>query len=91
MSNNNVVRTAYDYQERTGDNDVNDIHAYCEELETEAKKAEHLEFLDLKLDLQFEEIKKLAKIVGKAKIQEMTDKAITNYKQNIRRANVKFA
>jgi len=91
MSNNNVVRTENDWQERTGDNDVRDIQAYCEELETEAEIAEHLEFLELKLDLQFAEIAKLARTVGKAKVKEMTDKAITNYKQNIRRANAKFA
>jgi len=91
MTNNNVVRTAYDYQERTGDNDLRDIQAFCEGLETEAEREEHLEFLELKLDLQFEEIKKLARTAGKAKVKEMTDKAVTNYKQNIRRANAKFA
>lgn len=87
----NIIRTANDYQERLGDEDLRDIQAFCEELETEAEIAEHLEFLELKLDLQFAEIAKLARTVGKAKVKEMTDKAITNYKQNIRRANAKFA
>ena len=91
MSNNNVVRTAYDYQERLGDNDDRDIQDYCEELETDAELEEQREFLELKLDLQFAEISKLARTIGKAKIKEMTDKAITNYKQNIRRLNAKFA
>jgi len=91
MTNNNVVRTAYDYQERTGDNDLNDIQAFCEELETEAEREEYREFLELKLDLKFAEIAKLARTVGKAKVKEMTDKAITNYKQNLRRLNAKFA
>ena len=87
----NIIRTENDYQERLGDNDLRDIQAYCEELETEAEIAERLEFLELKLDLQFAEIAKLARTVGKAKVKEMTDKAITNYKQNLRRANAKFA
>ena len=91
MTNNNVVRTAYDYQERLGDNDSRDIQDYCEELETEAELEEHLEFLELKLDLRFAEIAKLARTIGKAKVKEMTDKAITNYKQNLRRLNAKFA
>ena len=91
MTNNNVVRTAYDYQERTGDDDLRDIQDYCEGLETEAEREEHREFLELKLDLQFAEIAKLARTVGKAKVKEMTDKAITNYKQNLRRLNAKFA
>ena len=91
MSNNNVVRTAYDYQERLGDNDDRDIQDYCEELETDAELEEQREFLELKLDLQFAEISKLARTIGKAKIKEMTDKAITNYKQNLRRLNAKFA
>lgn len=91
MNNNNIVRTANDYQERLGDNDLRGIQAYCEELETEAEIAERLEFLDLKLDLEFEKIKKLAKTAGKAKIKEITDKAITNYKQNCRRAYAKLA
>ena len=87
----NINRTANDYQERLGDEDLRAIQAYCEELETEAELEEHLEFLELKLDLQFAEIAKLARTVGKAKVKEMTDKAITNYKQNLRRANDKFA
>jgi len=91
MTNNNIVRTENDWQERTGDNDLRDIQAYCEELETEAEVTKHLEFLDLKLDLEFEKIKKLAKTVGKAKVKEITDKAITNYKQNCRRAYAKLA
>ena len=91
MTNNNVVRTAYDYQERTGDNDQRDIQEFCEGLETEAEIADRLEFLELKLDMQFAEIAKLARTVGKAKVKEMTDKAITNYKQNLRRLNAKFA
>jgi len=91
MTNNNVVRTAYDYQERTGDNDQRDIQEFCEGLETEAEIADRLEFLELKLDLQFEEIKKLARTAGKAKIREITDKAVTNYKQNCRRAYAKLA
>ena len=91
MTNNNVVRTANDYQERTGDNDQRDIQEFCEGLETEAEIADRLEFLELKLDLQFEEIKKLARTAGKAKIREITDKAVTNYKQNCRRAYAKLA
>ena len=87
----NIVRTANDYQERTGDNDLRDIKAFCEGLETEAEITKHLEFLDLKLDLEFEKIKKLAKTAGKAKIKEITDKAITNYKQNCKRAYAKLA
>ena len=87
----NINRTANDYQERLGDEDLRAIQAYCEELETEAELEEHLEFLELKLDLQFAEIAKLARTVGKAKVKEMTDKAITNYKQNLRRANAKLA
>jgi len=91
MSNINVVRTANDYQERTGDNDLRDILAFCEEREAEAKRDEHLEFLELQLDLKFAEIRKLARTAGKAKVREMTDKAVTNYKQNLRRAHAKFA
>jgi hypothetical protein len=87
----NIIRTENDYQERLGDNDLRDIQAYCEELETEAEIAERLEFLELKLDLQFAEIAKLARTVGKAKVREMTDKAITNFKQNCRRAYAKSA